>query len=172
MLHNNLSQETYMIQRQIKQWLVKDNICLYMYTCTYLWVCGALFMGSSDLLTATVPLIWTADPVSGSMTSMASLERRIDFLQLAVELSTRYRLLGQFPRLAAVTGSAKWRSLPAATAVDPRRRASEMPARKARQSTRPIDSISGPGFYARGKSVRGDRPNMIKFRDQGDSRST
>lgn len=48
------------------------------------------------------------------MTSMASLEQRIDFLQLAVELSTRYRLLGQFPRLAAVTGSAKWRSLPAA----------------------------------------------------------
>lgn len=58
--------------------------------------------------------------VSGSMTSMASLERRIDFLQLAVELSTRYRLLGQFPRLAAVTGSAKWRSLPAATAIDAR----------------------------------------------------
>lgn len=42
--------------------------------------------------------------VSGSMTLMVSLERQIDFLQLAVELSTRYRLLGQFPRLAAVAG--------------------------------------------------------------------
>lgn len=73
------------------------------------------------------------------MTSMASLERRIDFLQLAVELSTRYRLLGQFPRLAAVTGSAKWRSL---LAVDARIPEDEHPkcqgAREARQSTRPL----------------------------------
>lgn len=59
--------------------------------------------------------------VSGSITSMASLERRIDFLQLAVELSTRYRLFGQFPRLAAVTGSAKWRSLLAVDARIPQK---------------------------------------------------
>lgn len=150
----------------------ETTISEYVYT---LHVSASLWgssTSSSDPLTTTVPLIWTADPVSGSMTWMASLERRIDFLQLAVQLSTRYRLLGQFPRLAAVTGSAKWRSLPAATAVDariPEDEYPETPARKARQSTRPIDPISGPGFYARGKSVRGDRPNTIGFRDPGGS---
>lgn len=100
------------------------------------------------------------------MTSMASLERRIDFHELAVELSTRYRLLGQFPRLAAVTGSAKWRSLPCRRAVNPERRAQSSRAESARQLTAFVDPISGSKLYAQSKSVSMIDRIVIQLRDE------
>jgi len=148
---------------------------LRAHTCTY--ECVRLWMYedvSTGTLTATLPLIWTTGRGESRkrFDDFDGLVRTADWLPpTSRQTFDEIQTFGPIPLAGCVVTGV--REMAQFTPPPPWTRCGfrKMGVRSARSENStidaPVDPISGPGFYTRSKSVRGDRSNTIGFRDRG-----